>query len=309
MTKLHFDNPQGVILIDGVKCNERIANADSKFSIQFIPYDDNCLPIICAVDGKCKLRDDVLFIRHGKDHIVRFCPKRKPQNTQNQVYIQKVLEPNVGATHCLTCHTDERCKMSVETQNEFITINTPCKVSNVKFSCMPISNGQLLTIFADLENGKKHACVLHYKDDYTLLLDICCDDIIAEEDGLVIRDCLCDTMQRSCVRKLSFCGDCFVEQSRHFENHCSHSYIDEIIPYSLVESVCYGDEDCARDCLCNAMRDCDLKDIFGNFVGICDCLDYKPFEIPLLYSDCDGLYTKTFKFDVRQGKIHNIKLF
>ena len=282
MTRLHFDNPQGVILIDGVKCNDCIANTDGKFCIQYIPYDDNCLPIICAVDGKCKLRDDVLFIRHGKDYIVRFCPKRKPQNIQNQIYIQKVLEPNVGSAHCLTCHTDECCKMSVETQNEFITINTQCKVSNVKFSCIPISSGQLLTIFADLENGKKHACVLHYKDDYTLLLDICCDDIIAEEDGLRVRDCLCDTLGRSSIRKLSFCGDCFVEQSRHFENHCSHSYIDEIIPYCLVESVCYGDRDCATDCLSHTMRDCDLKDILGDFVGICDCLDYKPVSYSLL---------------------------
>ena len=308
MTRLHFDNPQGVILIDGVKCNERIANTDGKFCIQYIPYDDNYLPVICAVDGKGKLRDDVLFIRHGKDYIVRFCPIRKPQNIQSQVYIQKVLEPTNGMAHCLTCHVDETCKMSVETQNELFTINTPCKVSNAKFSCLPISSGQLLTIFADLENGKKYACVLHYKDDYTLLLDICCDDIIAEEDGLRVRDCLCDTLGRSSIRKLSFCGDCFVEQSRHFENHCSHSYIDEIIPYSLVESVCYGDRDCAKDCLCAAMRSCNLKDIFGDFVGICDCIDYKPFEISLLYSDCDGLYTKTFKFDVCQGKIQNIKL-
>ena len=308
MTRLHFDNPQGVILIDGVKCVERIANTCGNFAIQYIPYDDNYLPIICAVDGKCKLRDDVIFIRHGKDYIVRFCPKRKCQKSQDQIYIQKVLEPTSGVAHCLTCHVDDCHKISVETQNELITLNTPCKVKDVKFSCIPISSGQLLTIFADLENCKKYACVLHYKDDYTLLLDLCCNDIIAQEDGLLVRDCLCDTMQRSCVRKLSFCGDCFVEQSRHFESNCSHSYIDEIIPYSLVESVCYGDEDCARDCLCSSLSDCNLKEIFGDFVGICDCLDYKPFEIVLLYSDCCGLYTKTFKFEVRQGKIQNIKL-
>ncbi|MDE6275423.1 MAG: hypothetical protein K2M75_02665 [Clostridia bacterium] len=308
MTKLYFDNPQGVILIDGVKCIDRVANTCEKFCIQYIPYDDDYLPIICAADGKCKLRDDVIFIRYGKDFIVRFCPKRKPQNIQNKIYIQKVLEPNNGAAHCLTCHIEECHKISVETQNELITLCAPCKVVDSKFSCMPISSGQLLTIFADLENGKKYACVLHYKDDYTLLLDICCDDIIAEEDGLRVCDYLNDTMGRKCIRKLSFCQDCFVEQSRHFENRCAHSYIDELIPYTLVESVCYGDSDCAKDCLCSALRNCDLKEILGDFVGICDCLDYKPFEMVLLYSDCNGLYTKTFKFDVCQGKIQKIKL-
>ncbi len=308
MTKLYFDNPQGVILIDGVKCNETYAYANGNFCLQYAPFDDSYLPIILAVNGKCKLRDDVIFIRHGKDYIVRFCPKKKYCNKQSQVYIQKVLEPKGATAHCLTCHIDDVCKISVETQNELITLITPCKVSDVKFSCISISSGQLLSIFAELENGKKYMGILHYKDDYTLLLDICCDEIIAEEDGLRVCDYLRDTLNRKCVRKLSFCGDCFAEQSRHFENYCNHLYIDEILPYALLESVCYGDDDCAKDCLCSSLRGCDLKEIFGDFVGICDCLEYTPFEIPLLYSDFDGLYTKTFKFEVCSGKIQKIKL-
>lgn len=306
MTKLHFDNPQGVILIDGVKCDTNIARADESFCLQYIPYDDNYLPIICAVNSKGKLRDDVLFIRHGKDYIVRFCPKKKCQNTQSEVYIQKVLEPNSGVSHCLTCHKDDSFKINVETQEEFICLNTPCKVCDVKFSCIPISSGQLLSIFAKLENGKTYVGILHYKDDYTLLLDICCDEAQVEEDGLRVCDYLRDTFNRKCVRKLSFCGECFVEQCRHFENRCNHYYIDEVAPYAFVESVYYGDEDCARERLCNTLYDCNLKSIFGNFVGICDCLDYVPFEITLLYSDCDGLYTKTFKFEVYNGKIQRV---
>lgn len=308
MTRLYFDNPQGVILIDGVKCNSAVANANGNFCIQYTPYDDDYLPVICAINGKGKLRDDVIFIRHCNDLIVRFCPKKKPCNTQSEIYIQKVLEPNGATAHCLTCHKDEAFKISVETQNELITLVTPCKVTDVKFSCTAITGGQLLTVSADLENGKKYMGVIHYKDDYTLLLDICCDEITAEEDGLRVCDFLRDTLNRKCIRKLSFCGDCFVEQSRHFENVCAHCYIDEIIPYALVESVCYGDDDCAKDCLSSTLRDRNLKDIFGDFVGICDCLEYTPFEIPLLYSDCDGLYTKTFKFDVHGGKIQKIKL-
>lgn len=308
MTKLHFDNPQGVILIDGIKRDSAIVNTDGNFCIQYIPYDDNYLPIICAVNGKSKLRDDVLFIRHGKDYIVRLCPKRRPCKTQSKTYIQKVLEPNLGATHCLTCHVDETYKISVETQDELITLNTPCKVCDVKFSCVPISCGQLLSIFAVLENGKTYVGILHYQDDYTLLLDICCDEVCAEEDGLRVCDYLRDTLNRKCVRKLSFCGDCFVEKCRHFENYCSHSYIDEMLPYAFIESVCYGDEDYTRRCVSDSMRDCNIKDLLGNFVGICDCLDYTPFKITLLYSDCDGLYTKTFRFEVCSGKIQKIVL-
>ena len=307
MTRLHFDNPQGVILIDGVKCNQHTVHTDGSFCLQYVPYDDNYLPILCAVSGKGKLRDDVIFIRHGKDYIVRFCPKRRPCNIQSQTYIQKVLEPNSGSAHCLTCHIDDFYKISVETQDELITLNVPCRVRDVKFSCIPISSGQLLSIFASLENGKTYVGALHYKDDYTLLLDICCDEVCAEEDGLRVCDNLHDTLNRKCVRKLSFCKECFVEKSRHFENHCLHNYIDEVLPYAFVESVFYGDEDYARSFLSNTLRDCDLQDILGNYVGICDCLEYKPFEITLLYSDCDGLYTKTFRFEVEHGKILKIR--
>ena len=306
MTRLHFDNPQGVILIDGVKCNSKTVCVDGGFCIVYIPYDDNLLPIVCAVNDKGKLRDDVIFIRHGKDFIVRFCPKKKCVNTQSEVYIQKVLEPNGSPSHCLTCHKDECHKMSIETQNELITLDTPCKVVDVKFSCIPITGGQLISVFSQLENNKKHVAILHYKDDYTLLLDLCCDDVRADEEGLIVCDCLHDTLNRKCIRKLSFCGDCFVEQTRHFENSCSHCYIDEVIPYALVESVCYGDEDCARNCLCAGLCDANLKDLFGDFVGICDCVDYSPYEIALLYSGDCGLYTKTFKFDVRGGKVQKI---
>ena len=182
MTKLHFDKPQGVILIDGVKCNTSIANTDGSFCIQYVPFDDNYLPIVCAVNGKGKLCDDVIFIRHGKDYIVRFYPKKRPHAIKSEIYLQKVLEPNGGTSHCLTCHVDELCKICIETQNELITLNTPCKVCDVKFSCIPISSGQLLSVFASLENGKTYVGVLHYKDDYTQLLDICCDKVCAEED-------------------------------------------------------------------------------------------------------------------------------
>lgn len=306
MTRLHFDNPQGVILIDGVKCNSNSAYADGNFCLHYVPYNDDYLPIICAVDGNCKLRDDMIFIRHGKDYIVRFCPKKRQQCIQSEVYLQKILEPNSGMAHCLTCHKDDTFKLSVETQNELITLNTSCKVRDVKFGCIPISNGQLLSVFAKLENGKTHVAILHYQDDYTLLLDICCDEVRAEEDGLRVCDYLHDTLNRRCVRQLSFCGDCFVENSRHFENYCLHNYVDEIIPYALLESVCYGDSDFSLSCLCNTLCDCNLKDIFGDFIGICDCLEYIPFEVTLLYSGCDGLYTKTFKFSVSQGKIQKI---
>ncbi len=307
MTKLYFDNSQGMILVDGTVCREKTTVVDNSFCIQYIPFDSNFLPIYCAVRGKASLYEDILFIRHGKDYIVRFCPRKKPIHCQSALYMQKILEPNNSTAHCLTCHIEDGYKMSVETQNELITLETPCKVNDVKFSCIPISSGQLICVFAQLENCKQYIAVLHYKDDYTLLLDICCDEVFVEEDGLRVCDYLRDSLNRKCIRKLSFCGDCFAEQSRHFENVCSHNYIDEILPYVLLESACYGDVDCARNCLCPALKNCDIHEIFGDFVGICDCLDYNPYCVTLLYSDCEGLYTKTFRFDVAMGKIQKIK--
>ena len=307
MTRLFFDRPQGVILLDGKKCVDKTAYVEGSFCLQYFPFDDDFLPINCAVGSKGKLRDDLALIRHGKDYIVRFCPKRKPQNAENRQYLQKVLEPTSGMAHCLTCHVDDSHKISVETKEELITLDVPCKVREVKFSCIPISNGQLLTVFAKLESGKTYVAVLHYLDDYTLLLDMVCDEVEALEDGLVVGDYLRDCLNRKCVRKLSFGGECFVEKSRKFERACEHKYIDEIIPYALVESVRYGDEENAQELL-GEVDYRDALDTLGNFAGVCDCLDYKPFEITLLYSDCDGPYTKTFNFRVKQGKVQSVNL-
>ena len=79
------------------------------------------------------------------------------------------------------------------------------------------------------------------------------------------------------------------------------------MPYIFVESIRYGDDDCALNCLCPTLRGLDAKELLGDFIGICDCLDYKPFEICLLYSGEEGLYTKTYAFCVEAGKIQKVK--
>ena len=306
MAILFFDSPKGIILINGSLCDGKKMCVGEKFCIQYIPFDASLNQVCCAVDGKPKFYDDVIFIRHRKDYIVRFSPKRKCADI-NEAYLQKILQPPHGAMHCLTCHKDSCHKMSIETQSEMTTFDVPCKVVDAKFSCAPLTVGQLLLVIAHLENEKSYACVLHYSDDYTTLLNLCCDDISIDSTGVTVCDNLCDCLGRRCVRKLRFCGDCFIEESRVFENFCNHNYVDEIIPYIFVESIGYGDSDCALNCLCPTLRGCNLQDIFGNFIGICDCLDYKPFEICLLYSDECGLYTKTFVFNVEQGKIQKVK--
>lgn len=307
MAILFFDNPQGIILVNGKLCDAASACVDKRFCIEYIPFNPALKPIICAIDGKAPILDDVAFIRHRGNYIVRFCPEKICKPCPNDVYLQKVLQPIDGAAHCLTCHSGNTHQISVETQNEMTTYEIPCKAADVKFSCQTISSGQLISVFSQLENCKTHVAILHYNDDYTTLLDLCCDEIDADESGLFVYDCLGDTLGRRCARKLRFCDDCFVEESRHFENSCSHSYIDEIIPYVFIESVCYGDKERVKDCLCSELRGCDFKNVLGDFIGICDPPSYKPYEVSLLYTDCDGLYTKSFCFSVSSGKIQKIK--
>lgn len=307
MAILFFDSPKGVILVNGKVCGGKSARVDECFCIEYFPFDPTLDQVRCAVKDRPPLFDDVMFIRHRKDYIVRFSPKKK-RAENNEAYFQKVLQPQNGAMHCLTCHKDCSHKISVETQSELITLDVPCKSVDVRFTCETMPHGgQLLLIIADLESGKKYACVLHYKDDYTVLLSLCCDDIKIDSTGVRVCDCLRDALDRRCVRHLKFCGDCFIEESRHFENTCAHRYIDEIVPYIFVESIRYGDDDCALNCLCPTLRGLDAKELLGDFIGICDCLDYKPFEICLLYSGEEGLYTKTYAFCVEAGKIQKVK--
>lgn len=306
MAILFFDNPKGIILVDGNVCDGKKTRVGEKFCIQYFPFDPSLCQVYCAVNNKPKLFDDVIFIRHRGDYIVRFNPKKKIAEKED-VYLQKILQPPHGAMHCLTCHKDSCHKLSIETQSELITLALPCRAIDAKFSCAPLTVGQLLFAKIILENEKIYACVLHYGDDYTTLLSLCCDEISIDSTGVTVCDDLCDSLGRRCVRKLRFCGDCFVEESRLFENVCNHNYIDEIIPYIFVESIGYGDNDCALNCLCPTLRNCNLQEILGDFIGICDCLDYKEYEICLLYSDESGLYTKTFRFDIERGKIQKVK--
>ena len=115
-------------------------------------------------------------------------------------------------------------------------------------------------------------------------------------------------MARKCVRKISFCCDGFAEISRHFEYAQYHRYADELIPYVFLESLNCGDEDCARGCVSYTLKDFDCHTFFGDFIEICDCLEYRPYVVTLIYSSEEGFYTRTYKFAVSNGKIIKVNL-
>lgn len=306
--KLFFDKPKGIILIDGAKCNGEYATVGKCFCIEYLPFDYSLKPIFYACAGKIESVRELCFIRHGKDHIVKFCPTKKPISSDEELYLQHIVDCQGKQSHCLSCKCKEGHKIVVETENEIHYLDVASRVKTCDLKVAPLSNGQLLSIFAKLENGKTYVCFLHYLDDYTPLLSLYCDEISCSDDCLCVLDDLCDTLARRCVRRIAFCDDSFVELSRHFEYSCQHAYVDELIPYVFLESLNCGDADCIQNCLSYSMKDFDCKTFFGDFIEICDCLKYTPYEVTLVYSSKEGFYTRTYKFRVSGGKITKVDL-
>ena len=308
MARLYFDKPKGIILIDGVKCDSKFARTSGAFCLQYFPFDNALNSIFYACDGRILNTTEVCFIKHGKDYIVKFCPIKKPIREDEETYLQIISSPTEGKSHCLSCVCSQRHKIVVETESEIFYINIPAKATSCDFKCANLHEGQLLTIFAKLENGKTFVCALHYLDDYTPLLSLSCDEVYCEEDGLRICDRLDDTMARTCVRKISFVEDGFTEISRHFEYACDHIYNDELIPYVFLESLNCRDEECIQNLVSYSMKDIDFRTYFGDFIEICDCLDYSPYVVTLVYSGEEGFYTRTYKFCVTNKKITKVNL-
>lgn len=308
MARLFFDKPKGIILIDGIRCNGDRAKVGENFCMQYIPFDNSYRPVTYACNNKISSTNELCFIKHGKDYIVKFCPVKKPIGVDEQTYIQHFVDCPNSRSHCISCKCKEGHKIVVETENEIYYIDVPTKVINCDFKIASISEGQLLAIFAELDSGKTYVGILHYLDDYTPLLSLICDEIYCEEDGLIVYDRLDDTMARKCVRKICFCQDGFVEISRHFEYACNHVYVDELIPYVFLESLNCRDDDCAQRCVAYSMKGFDFKAFFGDFIEICDCLEYTPFVVTLVYSGEGGFFTRTYKFTVTGGKITKVNL-
>ncbi|MDE7215939.1 MAG: hypothetical protein K2O08_03935 [Clostridia bacterium] len=308
MARLFFDKPKGIILTNGVKCDSNSIEVGKNFCLQYIPFDPSLREISFACENKIISNKDFCFIKHGKDYIVKFCPDKKPICDEEETYIQHFAHCNNYPSHCLSCKCKEGHRIVVETENEIHFISAPCRVENCSFKTAPLEKGQLLTVFARLDNGKTYVCALHYLDDYTPLLSLYCDEVYCEEDGLTVCDYMDDTMARKCVRKISFCSDGFAEISRHFEYGCNHCYTDELIPYVFLESLNCGDDECARGCVSYNLKDFDFHTFFGEFIEICDCLEYKPYVVTLVYSSENVFYTRSYKFGVSGGKIVKVNL-
>lgn len=302
MTKLYFDHPRGIVLIDGKREENGCCIDKKEFSVQYIPFDCEYSPIICAVDSRLVSTPQLLIIKHKTSLILKFCPVKK--DVYEDCYLQKTLKIE-NTVHILSCKAERTHIVTLETQNEIISLPLPSKPEDLHLNGEKISSGQLLMIKAKL--GKKtYLAVIHYGDDYTLVMSLCCDKTYIDDGKIVVEDYLYDCLQRKCVRVLKFCDDAFVEESRHFEYDSYPDYPDELVPYVFLESLSAKDEDMISRYLSPSMRDSDYKTILGNYVGICDCTEYSPYKVNLVYSDEKGLYTKTFYFEVSGGRINYV---
>lgn len=302
MTKLYFDNPKGIVLIDGVRAQNCFALDKSDFCIQYIPFDNEYKPITYAVDKRLISTDEVFIIKHCGCIVLKFCPRKK--YLYEDCYFQKTLKID-ETIHILSCKAERVHTITLETQNEIFHLPLFAKANNISLKGCKISGGQLILIKANI--GKKtYVAVIHYDDDYTLVMSFLCDKTYIDNGKIVAEDFLYDCLQRKCVRVLRFSDNAFIEESRHFEYDCYINYPDELIPYVLLESICAKDEDMIQRYLSATISEDDLKTLLGDFVGICDCIEYRPYRVNLIYADSNGFYTKTFAFEVYGGKVNYV---
>lgn len=298
MIKVYFSEEKGIALIDGKKISSP-ALTNEKFTVEYFPYDSDFLPVQHAVckSGSC---GDMLAIKHEGGLILKFSPEKKP--VYEEVYIRKQTECG-KTTHLLTCKADKSHVLILETREEIITLPLPARADDVVFKAKSFCDGQLIIVKAKT-NNKTFMAVLHYKDDYSLIMRAYCDSADLDDDGgIILKDKLYDCMQRACVRKLKFCSDSFREESRYFEYGCDRVFPDEIIPYVFLESLSCRDDDFADSLLAASVQAENLKTLLGDFVAICDAVPYTPYRVTLVYAD-NGFYTKTFYFSVSGGRIN-----
>lgn len=299
MTKLYFDNQKGIILLNGLPVKSP-AFADKEFVIEYFPFDKNLMCVKHAVDCRLTSFEDMLVIKHDDSLIIKFCPLRIHE--YDDCYISKQIKCG-DTVHILTCKADREHKIILESQYEIINIPLPAKADDVSIKAKTISSGQLLLIKAII--GKKIFCaVVHYNDDYTLLMKVYCDKAYCSDGNLIVEDRLYDCLQRTCVRTLKFCDDAFVEVSRHFEYDGTYDYPDELAPYVFLESIKCKDEDALSSLMSLSMKDCDIYGLFGDFLTICDCVEYRPYRVTLIYSGKNGFFTRTYVFEVKGGRIN-----
>lgn len=304
MAKIFLDNTKGITLIDGKRTEKCCSVAGKDFCVQFFPYDNSYNPIFCILSSNSKHSlENAILIRHNNDYILKLIPTKKELNLDT--YLSKSFTLD-DITHNINCYANHKHTISIETQNEIFYLYPEGKVKDIHAKSIKISNGQLICIDAKLDN-KIYFAVLHYHDDYSLLLSLCCDELSFGESGIIVVDYLYDTLQRKCVRVLKFCDDAFVEESRHFEYMNYHEYPDEIIPYVFLESVSCQDEDMARHYLSSTLHEWDYKQFFGDFIDICDYTEYCPCHTTLIYKEDNNCYGKTFIFSVNKGKILSVK--
>lgn len=300
MIKIYFDDGKGAVLVNGNKVASP-CYAEDNFAVQYFPFDDLLIPVQHTV---CKAKSDyrdMIAVKHRDALILKFLPRKIPR--YEDCYIRKSVVCK-DVTHLLSCSANREYCITIETRDEIVSLPLPTRADDAVIKAKALSDGQLLYVEANLCD-KKYIAVLHYADDYTLLLSLLCDDVCIDESGIVVKDILHDCMQRTCVRTLSFDGECFREKARYFQYDCKRNFPDEIIPYVFLESLGCGDDETARSLCCAGLQNKDWHETFKDFVTICDSTEYSPYRVVLAYGD-DGFYTRTFDFEVDSGKIYSV---
>ncbi|MEG1608227.1 MAG: hypothetical protein RR348_00020 [Clostridia bacterium] len=311
MPKIFFDVHQDLLMINGNVCVDNFLEAKDNevFGIIYTPSRQGYIPLVLKL---CICAGKPVFDQHTKvtacgdnNYIVKFCPQSYGQLLPPKPYFQSSL--NCAPPHFLTAYQQGDYFLSLETQQEIITLPTPCKLENITFKARNISRGNLIFLSADISSGKFLA-ILQYNGDYKLIFQATCDSFIFGHDGIQLIDKLDDMFAHTIYRSFAYEDGIYAEKARVFECRKSPRLIDELLPYAFIESLFCGDLDKCNSLCSLRLAQSKFSNIFGDFSGILSktYLPYTPYRLALYYDKPNDNYIKYFDFSIIDGTIVDI---
>lgn len=311
MAKIYFDINCDLLMINGTVFNSSFLQADSGciYGLIYTPECQGFIPLVSKlqiVKGKPIINQYACITECGDSvYIIKFLPQSYDKLLPPKSYFQSSL--NSAPSHFLTAYKQGDYFISLETQQEIITIPTFDKLENITLKAHNISCGNLIFLSANL-NSQKFLVILQYSGDYKIIFQAICESFVFCKDGLQIIDKVDDMLAHTIYRTFAYEGGIYIEKSRVFECRQTPFLIDELLPYAFVESAFCKDFDRCKTLCSVQLAESKMESIFGNFKGIVqkNYIPYIPRRLALSYDGIPHNYIKYFDFFVQDGKIVDI---
>ncbi|MEG1394256.1 MAG: hypothetical protein RSD04_00735 [Clostridia bacterium] len=280
-------------------------------AINYMPADGGYIPLLTRLvvaDNKVLTSPNLVITNcQGGIFVVNFTVQSYLAFLPPTPYFQTAIQSQ-NTQHFISAFKQGSWKCSIETQSEIVTFNTFGKLDAIDCKSSNLRNGQLLTLQGEFSDKSKFLKILFYNDDYHDLLQLKCQNVQFDKDGVTGVDFVNDIPNRVITRKLSFVGGEYVEQKRSFEYRREGKIVDQVLPIAFAEGVFCSDFDFCRNLLSYGEKNLDYLAILGDFdeIFLPDFFELPPFRLGLAYYCASGKNIKYFDFGVEKGKIRSI---